>query len=127
MSSIFRLSGSYLTEPTSGNPSGVPSVNAPIDESVSLELQATPQVVLTTDATVTVDLCGLTSVHVLAVKTVGGKVRVDLTSADGTAQAVPVDSFFVNISQSVPITAISLTRVAAGNNTTVSLFLGQRV
>ena len=125
MSSIFRLNGSYTTTPQTGNPSGQPSVNAHIDEMDGLVRQAISTIQLTVDTAVSVDLCGLTQVNVLILKTVGGKVRVDLTSADGANQSVPVDSFFVLRTQTVPITAITLTRVA-GTLTTVSTFLGER-
>ena len=125
MSAIFRLNGSYISTPSSGNPSGQPSVNTHIDEVVGLVRQAVSSVSLSSDSPASVDLCGLTNINVLMLKAVGGKVTVDITSADGTDQSIPVDSFLALTTQTVPITAITLTRVA-GRATTVSLFLGER-
>lgn len=121
----FKLSGDYLTQPLSGSPSGDPEVTSPIEEQVTLKNKAIGLYELTADAVQAVGLCGLANVHVLVVKTVGGKVKLRLTSADGTTQSVPVDSFFCAISQTVPFTALDLTRVS-GVTTTVKVFLGER-
>jgi hypothetical protein len=121
----FKLSGSYSTQPLSGSPSADPEVTAPIEELITLKNKAISLYELTADAVQVVGLCGLTNAHVVIVKTVGGKVKLRLTSADGTTQSVPVDSFFCVISQSVPFTALDLTRVS-GVTTTVKVFLGER-
>ena len=121
----FRLHGDYVTLPLSGSPSGDPEISSPIDESITLKNKAIGLYELTTDAVTAVGLCGLAGAHVVIVKTVGGKAKLRLTSADGAVQSVPVDSFFGVISQSVPFTALDLTRVT-GVTTTVKVFLGER-
>lgn len=123
MSDLFKLSGDYTTS-CGCNTSGVPQVAAPISETLALAKKTTSRETLTTDSPVAVSLNGLTSAHVVVIKTIGGKVRVRLTSSDGATQAIPVDSFCVLISQSVPVTAIDLTRVT-GRSTTVEVFLGE--
>jgi len=122
---VFRLEGSYQTQPTSGNLSGNPSVDALISERVGIKNKAIAVYNLTSDSPVSVSLAGMSGINVLMLKTVGGKVRVRLTSADGAQQAIPVDSFIALIDLTVPITAIDLTRNPA-TSTTVQLFLGER-
>lgn len=79
---------------------------------------------LTDDSPVSVPLAALSRAHAVFVKTVGGKVRVRLTSADGSSQAIPVDSMLLLISESVPFTAIDITR-AAGVPVTVRVLLAE--
>ena len=121
----FKLTGDYVTLPLSGSPSGDPEISSPVDESVTIKNKAIGLYELTADAVVAVGLCGLAGAHVVILKTVGGKVKVRLTSADGAVQSVPVDSFLCLISQTVPLTALDLTRVS-GVTTTVKVFLGER-
>lgn len=125
MADALRLTGSYSTTPYVGVRSGIPSVESPIDERVILVNKTIGQYDLTVDTPVPVDLSGLTQVNVLFVKAIGGKIRLRLTSADGSQQAIPVDSFFALISLSTAITAIDLTRTP-GTVTTVDIFMGQR-
>ena len=121
----FKLTGDYVTLPLSGSPSGDPEISSPVDESVTIKNKAIGLYELTAYAVVAVGLCGLAGAHVVILKTVGGKVKVRLTSADGAVQSVPVDSFLCLISQTVPFTALDLTRVS-GVTTTVKVFLGER-
>jgi hypothetical protein len=121
----FTLSGQYSTTPYIGVQSGVPSVSSVINERVALINKLIGQYSLEVDAPVAVDLGGLANVNVLVVKAIGGKVRLRITSADGSAQAIPVDGFLALIDLSVPVTAIDLTRVT-GTSTNVEIFLGQR-
>lgn len=125
MADIFTLTGGFFTRPASGSPSGFPSVEAPISEVFSIDKKVTPSIDLDTDSPVACDLGNLTDVNVLIVKAIGGKVRMRITSADGATQSIPIDSFFVLTSLSVPITALDFTR-QAGVLTTVQTFLGQR-
>jgi hypothetical protein len=125
MADVFKLEGSYSTHPTSGSPSGNPEIDAPISERVGLKNKTVGYYELTADAPVSVDFGGLANVNVLYLKTVGGKVRVRITSSDGATQSIPVDTVLAIISKSVAITAIDLTRVA-GVDTNVRVFLGER-
>jgi hypothetical protein len=124
MADLFTLSGGYGTRPLAGS-SGFPSIDTPLLEQVQLDREATQKLTLTTDSPVAVDFCGLTEAHVVVVKATGSKVRVRLTSADGSAQAIPVDSFLAIIAQAVPFTAMDVTRLAGGVETEVRIFLGE--
>lgn len=126
MGDTFKLRGDLSTGPSCGGaPSGFPNVVMSIDESMAL---AGPPVVgqydLSTDSPASVSLGGLSGANVVVIKAIGGKVRARLTSADGTSQAVAVDTFAVILSESVPYTALDLTRVAS-TPTTVKVLLGQ--
>lgn len=123
MADTFTLSGSYETHPTTGSPSAVPNVVAPVSEVVQLENKSVQFFVLDADAPVSVQFPAGFTCNVLVVKAQGGKARVRLTSADGSSQAVPVDTFLALISQTVGITAIDLTR-EPGVLTQVQVFLG---
>ena len=124
MSDQFSLTGSYVTSPQVGSPSAIAGLAAPIDEELVLTAKYYDTITLSGDSPVTVNFGGVTNGHVVILKATGAKVRARITSADGSQQAVPFDSFFSNICRTVPITAIDLTRTA-GILTTVDVFLGQ--
>lgn len=125
MATQFGLSGSYTAEPLDGVPSLDPSIGTPIDETMQLAYKATSEVHLTVDTPVAVDFAGVTNANIVILKAVGGKVRARLTSADGTTQAIPVDSVLILTSREVPITAVDLTRLPA-TDTVVRYFLGEK-
>lgn len=82
---------------------------------------------LDTDATTTVSLAslGLASASMVFVKAIGGRVRVRLTSANGTLQALPdADPVAFILSRHMPITAIDLTRPAGSSTVRVRVALG---
>ena len=124
MADTFHLTGTWSTQPFTGTPSGAVSLDTPFDEYMTLIAKAVGTYTLIADAVQAVSFDGLSQVHVVAIKTFGGKVTVRLTSADGTTQSVPVDSFAVLMSYAVPFTAIDVARVA-GVSTVVNVFLGQ--
>lgn len=123
MGEIYKLSGQYVTKPSSFATSGEPGCSAEFSEQLALTHSTTQRLTLDDDATLNVDLGGVTNVAVLHIRS-DRKVLVNVTSADGAAQAVPVDGHLMIISESVPITAIALTRVA-GIDTQVTLFMGE--
>lgn len=126
MSHVFKLHGDYSVTPSSGSPSAAPTVSAPIDETMTLKrAPSVSEYELTADSVQSVAFGPATNAHVIVIKTVGGKIRARLTSADGTTQAIAVDSFAVIISESVPYTALDLTRVS-GVTTTVKVLLGEK-
>lgn len=125
MSDTFKLDGSWSTTPSSGvGDSGCAVLSAPLTETITLEKKLFQDIVLDVDAPVVVSFGGLTAAHVVSIATQGQKIRARMTSADGTDQSVPIDDLFLNISRTVPITAIDLMRVA-GAETLVKVFLGQ--
>lgn len=126
MYDIFRLQGTYSSEPSSAScGSTAATVYGLLSEVVGLTNKSVWASTLAADAPAAVNLGGLSNVHVLVLRAVGGKVRVRLTSTDGSQQSVPVDGLLVVVSLSVPITAIDVTRVA-GVETQVDVFMGER-
>jgi hypothetical protein len=123
---IFQLSGSYCVNPASGFPSGDPSIEASIDESMVLSKKQVLTVELDTDSPESVSFGDLTGANVVIIRAYGGKVRARFTSTDGAAQAVPVDPLAIQISSTVPITALDLTRVAGSPTVTCRVLLGQK-
>jgi hypothetical protein len=123
---LFALQGGYTASPASGCPSGLPTIDTPLAESVMLSAKQIVEPTLTVDSPVAVAFGGVTNANVVVIKVKnGGKVKARFTSADGSTQAVPVDSLLVLTALSVPITAIDLTRVPA-TATIVEVFLGQK-
>jgi hypothetical protein len=125
MADSFKLLGSYETAPL-GNPlSFAPFVVAQISEGRSLKAKQLSDLSLEADAPLAVPFGGVVNAHVVLIKAVGGKVRARITSADGALAPVPFDTYLILMSESVPITAIDLTRVA-GTVTSVRVFLGEK-
>lgn len=125
MADLFSIQGSYSAVPGSGSPSADPLITAPLDEKLMLSTEVASQITLTDDDTVTLSMGGLSVVNAVVIKTVGGKVRVQISSSDGLLQSIPVDSFFALVTSSVNITAITVTRTPAVP-TVVKYFLGQK-
>lgn len=125
MADSFKLLGSYETVPL-GNPlSFAPNVVAQISEGKTLKAKQIADLTLEVDTPVVVPFGGVVNAHVLLIKATGGKVKARFTSADGALQSVPFDTYFILMSEAVPITAIDLTRVA-GTVTSVRVFLGEK-
>lgn len=125
MADVFKLLGSYTTAPYSGAPSAAPTLAAVLDEQLALKAKSIQEYRLEADPAQVVDFGGLAAAHVLIVKCVGGKAKLRLTSADGVEQVIPVDSFAMLFSESVPYTALDLTR-EAGIEVTATIFLGEK-
>lgn len=124
MSESFALTATLESKPLVGNPSGQPSVILPINEKVTLERSLVTTLELTSDSPVIVNLGPITNVNVLMVRAVGSKVRLRVTSADGTNQAIPVDPVVTLINRTIPITAVEVMRTPT-YDTTVFVFLGE--
>jgi hypothetical protein len=123
MADTFRLSGTYAVKLSTGTSSGAPSIEALLDESLLLARKLTQRLDLTVDTPVTISFGGLTKAHVIIIRA-DAKVKLRLTSADGSTQAVPVEPLFIAMSQTVQFTALDITRVA-GQATSVEVFLGE--
>jgi hypothetical protein len=125
LADLFSLSGDLGTTPAAGTPSGAFQLIATLDESATLAHKHEDDLDLTVDTPVVVSFGGVTNAHVVMLHATGGKVKATLTSADGTSQAVPVEPLLILMNRTVPVTAISLTRVATVA-TSVTVFLGER-
>lgn len=120
---LAKISASIVTMSTD-EPSSVDGANTAWESTETLDkYQPEIEIDLTTDAPVSVQFNGMTAALVRVIAT-GGKVRARLTSADGSAQALPVDPFLQLISRSVPFTALDLTRVTGAPTVRVRVALG---
>lgn len=124
MADQFTLSGSYNATPLGGAASLDPSIDATISEQMALQAKFVANLDLTVDTPVAVPFGTVGNAHVVVLKATG-KVSARLTSADGSTQVVPFDTVLIVMCQSVPFTAIDLTRVAA-TATVVRVFLGEK-
>lgn len=124
MADQFSFTGSYDTKPLSGSLSFAALIDAPINEAVNLEHKSQDEITIIADAPVVVAFGGVTNAHIVIMKATG-KVVARFTSANGSAQSIPFDTYLIIMSESAPFTAIDLTRVA-GVETTVSIFLGEK-
>jgi hypothetical protein len=95
-----------------------------LDVSLSCANSLSTTVNLTTDDPYTLSLGALANVNVLMIRAVGGKIRVRVTSSDGSQQAIPTD-FLLLFTGAVNITALDLTRTA-GTSTVVSVYMGDK-
>lgn len=124
MSDSFKLLGSYEVTPQ-GNPlSFAPNIAANISEGKTLAAKEISELNLADDSPLAVPFGGVVNANIVILKAIGGKVTAALTSTDGSSQHVPFDTYFILMSDSVPITALTLTRVA-GTPTTVRVFLAE--
>jgi hypothetical protein len=105
--------------------SGAASELAPINVTVELALKnGQDDYLLMVDTPVAVAFGGVTDANVITIFS-DRKIRVRLTSADGSIQSIPVDGTLLLVSKTVPFTAIDLTRVLA-QETRVKVFIGQK-
>lgn len=125
MADQFVLSGGYTITPLGGVPSLDPNIDAPIDESLVLGKKYVDTIRLTSDVAVDVEFGGVSNAHLVILKAIGGKVRARITSADGSQQSIPFDSYLILMSMQVPITAIDLLRYPA-TQIEVRVTLGER-
>jgi len=125
VSDTFELSGGYTTTPLGGVPSFDPNIDAPIQETTQLIRKKVDTIDLSVDTPVAVEFGGLDDANITILKAVGGgSVRARITSADGSQQSIPFDTYLILRSMEKPVTAIHLTRTPA-TPTTVRVFLGQ--
>lgn len=125
MSQQLKLEGALVIEEAIGDYQGQSQITNVIKESMTVLQYQSTVYVLSSDSAQTVSLGSLSAVNVLQLRVVGNKVRVRITSSDGTTQAIPVDSFLCIISDSVDITAIDLTRTV-GSESTVYVTICQK-
>jgi len=125
MADGFTLSGSYSVQPLTSALSFAESVVAQISEAVQLSAKQVVDYDLTSDSPQTVAFGGVANANVVIMKALGDKVVAHITTADGTSQAVPFDTYWIWMCQGSPMTAITLTR-APGVETSVRVFLGQQ-
>lgn len=124
MADTYNLSGSFTSVPASGSPSGSSSASVPLSETLTLDAKMDSSIDLAADGDIAVPFGGVVNANVVFLYA-SNKVDAKITTADGATQVVPVDPLFQLISNSVPVTAIKLSRIA-GTDTTVQFFLGEK-
>lgn len=126
MADRFSLQGSYTVMPLSPQASADFDVIAPIAENEILDEKTAVSLNMTGDSPLAVPFGSVANAHVVIIKVVSGlKVVATITTADGTAQTVPVDTFLAIVAEGSPVTALTLTRTPA-TLTQVRVFLGQK-
>lgn len=125
MADAFKLLGSYELTPLTAPLSFAQATVATINESKTLKVKSSTDVVLSIDTPVAVPFGGVVNANIIILKSTSGKVTARVTSADGSTQSVPFDTYWILMSDSTPITAIDLTRVA-GVETTVRCFVAEK-
>ena len=124
MADTFTVSGDWASVAASGTPNGYPAFTAPLSVRKTLESKLFQSVELASDPAVAVTFGTLTEAHVLIVVSTA-KLKITVTSTDGTAQSFPCENTFMLINDSVPITALTIQRFA-GQDTTANIFIGQQ-
>lgn len=128
MGKVLKLSGSITVENNDGSSaSGQFTDIAILAESLGLKNAVPmPDIDLAADAAFPVTLpAGLSNVHAIVMRAVGGEVTAQLTSTKGSLQAIPVCPLAVVMSTVTPFTALQLVR-QAGVAVKVRLFIAEK-
>lgn len=125
MADAFKLLGSYETQPLSNPLSFAALLSTPINEVKQIKAKQLMDIELDSDPAVPIDFGGVTDAHIVVLKAVGGPVVATIDSAAGSAQLIPFDTYWILMSETNPITALSLTR-APGTVTTCRVFLAEK-
>lgn len=123
MSSLFTLLGSYQATPPVRSTTETTDVGQAFELRALLTRKHYDEIDILSNSPVTVAFGGVTNAHYVVIQS-DQKVQVKLTSTDGAAQIVPVDNLLILSAYLVPITAITLVRLA-GVDTRVKVFLGE--
>src|SRR4051812_37227239 len=99
MADSFKLLGSFETTPLGSGLSFAPFVTAQIQEARNISAKEAYDVTLDSDSPAVVTFGGVTSAHIVILKSTGGKVKARITSSDGSTQAVPFDTYFILMSE----------------------------
>ncbi len=121
MSSVLTMEGSIVDRP--GDASLGFGGTIDIGTIRSLSAGRIVPCTLASDAVVDVPLGGM-SVNVLIV-IAPAKVRVRITSADGTTAEIPTTKLIL-FTDDVPITAVDIMRVAGAASSSPAIFVGQK-
>lgn len=121
----LKFSGSAVAMGPVAPLPGRPTVSVSYDEKVPLVRSVSGNLTLSDDTAVSIPFGTLTGVNWISVHALGAKVRLRVTSSDGTSQAVPVDPTLILRCDSVDITAIDVTRTS-GVETEIFYVLGQK-
>lgn len=126
MSETLLLTGQLSTNPTHSSCGEDPdhSMVVTLQEAMSITAKQSIAFTVPSDAAFPIDLSATPNVNALFIDA-SAKVKLTITTADGATQVIPVDPMMIWFSASVPITALSITRVPS-TDTTVRLILGDK-
>ena len=124
MADVFRLQGGWVAGASNAALSGTPQVDAQFAPVMAIDGKCEVEYTLSADSAQSISFAGLDEANVVIVVS-DSKVRLRLTSSDGSQQSVPCDGLFVLVSETVAVTALDATRVA-GQSTSVKVFLAKR-
>lgn len=120
MADRLDIDGTFVVTP-SGTPSLELTPSGTIDETLQLTKRSNDKWDLSAAVSQVISFGPVTDAHVVKAKTVGGEIILEITTAEGTDQTVPVDSVLILISETNPVTAIKATGTGELN-----LFLGEK-
>lgn len=125
MKDVFALIGRFYIKPPAQSTewSGDFFAEGDLDEKIPLTLKSAKLMQLTVDGATVVSFDGLATAGVVYVK-VDQPVTLTISSTLGTNQTLPLDDLWIHISQSVQISALSITRTS-GVLTNCRVVLGQ--
>lgn len=125
--STLTLSGSLALQAPSYPPSAAQQLGQPIAETMYVQSYDVQAPTLSADGATPIPFpIGTTQIHYLQLKVQGGSpVILQITSADGTLQSIPVDSFIALQMLGTPATAISVTRTP-GVSTPIAYVIAQK-
>lgn len=121
----FELNARWHSRPQDGGLliSGAAELGAKIVEFVTLDQKTLAPYQLTADTPQQVAYAGVVNGNVVIVNA-DQPMTVQITSASGVLQSIPIDDQLIIISRTVPITAIQLVRTP-GTLTNVAVFVGE--
>lgn len=124
--SSLALQGSLTLQTPMSPTSAAQSIAQQIGEVMYASVYDAQSPSLTTDGAQAIPFpIGMTSCNFVYMKVQGGSpVDLIITSADGTAQVIPVDSIFIASFNTKPLTAISVQRTA-GVQATLTYVIAQ--
>jgi hypothetical protein len=124
MSDTLTLTGQLAIAPDStaeADLSGDFAIKVPFSETLTLSRKDSRTIVLDDTSPLVVNVSTIGSIHALVIRT-SAAITATLTSASGAAQVIPVNGLFVLLTETIPITAISLT---AASSAVVQLTMGR--
>lgn len=122
----LALEGNLIVTPLEAG-WGVSTTPVFFSEALAVARKIYDEIWLSDNTTINIAFGGLSEVNVLFIQAVGGKVKLRVTSTDGSQQALPVDPIQLLVSKSVGITALDITRDSTVTNTVkVAVFLAQK-
>lgn len=117
MSDSLTITGQLAIVPDSTSDadlSGDFAIKVPLNATLTLSRKESVSVILADTTPVAVNVGSIVSIHALAIRT-DEPITATITSASGSSQVIPIDSMLILLTETVPITAITLTAATTAN------------